>query len=448
VGAAACGPGASATSPVNIGATAASPRDVVWEYEVRADEHLDLSVSATFRAAFGGPLVVDADARPFVDFADAKAASAGCAAPPCTLTYRVRLAEMAAARADVDTALAAGGALFAPPSSWLAHPDGATSGRLRFHVSTPPGARFVSGVRPSPSGGADNYEADVTAIDEASFAAFGALRVSTAGAGVVAAAKGVALDDAILARWTQAEVDAIARYVGRAPDDRFVVFVAPGTQDVTRGKTLGDGGASVLVRVGTSITSSNLLDDWVLAHELVHVATPSVDGAHAWFAEGLATYVEPIARARAGLTTSERVWGDLVEGLPQGLPKPGDGGLDGERDVGRVYWGGALVFLLADVAIRDETRGAKSLDDVLRAWAAAGGNAEAHWTVARCLEVGDAATGTRALSTLVARHGGGAPKEDLAALWRRLGVARSGERLTFDDAAPLASIREAITATR
>ncbi|HEY4116606.1 MAG TPA: hypothetical protein VGM56_02070, partial [Byssovorax sp.] len=322
------------------------------------------------------------------------------------------------------------------------------SGRLRFHVSTPPGARFVSGVRPSPSGGADNYEADVTAIDEASFAAFGALRVSTAGAGVVAAAKGVALDDAILARWTQAEVDAIARYVGRAPDDRFVVFVAPGTQDVTRGKTLGDGGASVLVRVGTSITSSNLLDDWVLAHELVHVATPSVDGAHAWFAEGLATYVEPIARARAGLTTSERVWGDLVEGLPQGLPKPGDGGLDGERDVGRVYWGGALVFLLADVAIRDETRGAKSLDDVLRAWAAAGGNAEAHWTVARCLEVGDAATGTRALSTLVARHGGGAPKEDLAALWRRLGVARSGERLTFDDAAPLASIREAITATR
>ncbi|HEY4120874.1 MAG TPA: hypothetical protein VGM56_23585, partial [Byssovorax sp.] len=90
---------------MNIGATAASPRDVVWEYEVRADEHLDLSVSATFRAAFGGPLVVDADARPFVDFADAKAASAGCAAPPCTLTYRVRLAEMAAARADVDTAL-------------------------------------------------------------------------------------------------------------------------------------------------------------------------------------------------------------------------------------------------------------------------------------------------------------------------------------------------------
>ena len=35
---------------------------------------------------------------------------------------------------------------------------------------------------------------------------------------------------------------------------------------------------------------------------------------------------------------------------------------------------------------------------------------------------------------------------DLAALWRDLGVRAQGENLEFDDSAPLAAIRKAITA--
>ena len=35
---------------------------------------------------------------------------------------------------------------------------------------------------------------------------------------------------------------------------------------------------------------------------------------------------------------------------------------------------------------------------------------------------------------------------DLAALWRELGVVHHAGNTTFDDAAPLASIRQAITA--
>ncbi|MGQ0683424.1 hypothetical protein [Bradyrhizobium sp.] len=35
---------------------------------------------------------------------------------------------------------------------------------------------------------------------------------------------------------------------------------------------------------------------------------------------------------------------------------------------------------------------------------------------------------------------------DLAALWRNLGLRPCGEALEFDDAAPLAAIRKAITA--
>jgi hypothetical protein len=37
---------------------------------------------------------------------------------------------------------------------------------------------------------------------------------------------------------------------------------------------------------------------------------------------------------------------------------------------------------------------------------------------------------------------------DLAALWRDLGLKRIGEDIEFDDSAPLAAIRKAITAPR
>lgn len=114
----------------------------------------------------------------------------------------------------------------------------------------------------------------------------------------------------------------------------------------------GEGGAWVLTpsALWASLASAScsgatepddLRRDWVVAHELVHLGFPSVDESHHWMEEGLATYVEPIARARAGQLLAAKVWSDLVEGLPQGLPAPGDRGLDHTPTWGRTYWGGA-----------------------------------------------------------------------------------------------------------
>jgi hypothetical protein len=63
-----------------------------------------------------------------------------------------------------------------------------------------------------------------------------------------------------------------------------------------------------------------LAHDWVMTRELIHLAFPSVGREHDWIAEDIATYVEPIARA--GRLSQDRVWADLVRGLPQGLPQP------------------------------------------------------------------------------------------------------------------------------
>jgi len=74
----------------------------------------------------------------------------------------------------------------------------------------------------------------------------------------------------------------------------------------------------------------------------------------------------------------------------------------------------------------------------------AGGNVEAHWTVERTFEVGDRATGVPVLHELYDRMKATPVQVDLPALWNRLGVEARGQRIFFDDAAPLAAIRRAI----
>src|SRR5262249_54868612 len=149
------------------------------------------------------------------------------------------------------------------------------------------------------------------------------------------------------------------------------------------GKALGNGGASIVVPVGEKTRAAAFDDDWVLVHEMLHLGFPSLGRSYIWLEEGIATYVEPIARARRGRLAPQALWRGLVEGLPNGLPGPGDEGLDNTHTWGRTYWGGALFCLLADVEIRERTMNRRSLDDALRAVLAAGGNVSTRWEIAR-----------------------------------------------------------------
>ena len=185
-----------------------------------------------------------------------------------------------------------------------------------------------------------------------------------------------------------------------------------------------------------------LFDDWVLVHELIHTGMAFIRGRGTWFMEGAATYVEPIIRARAGWKTEQEVWREWVTNMPQGVAAfaRGLGDASGREN----YWGGAIFMLLADVEIRRGTDGAKGLEDCLGGvlWSGLDGSQRA--TLDAYAAICDRATGTPALRGLIDRYVVSARPVDLGTVWRDLGVAMAGGRITFDDSAPDARWRKMI----
>jgi hypothetical protein len=244
--------------------------------------------------------------------------------------------------------------------------------------------------------------------------------------------------DEDLVRWVRRAARAIESYFGRFPLPRAEVIVLPVHGDgVRNATTTPEGGGTITVEVGERTGRRALDGDWVLVHEMVHLAQPHLEG-HPWFGEGQAVYVELLARAAAGFVPAEQVWSELMDGVPEALPALERTGLDQDPGWAATYWGGALFFLLADVEIRERTRGERSLRDALRAILAAGRDLRSAWSLEHALGVADQATGTAVFSELHGRLGPGGERVDIEQLWRRLGIARTGRRIRFDETAPLA----------
>src|ERR1700738_4380165 len=204
--------------------------------------------------------------------------------------------------------------------------------------------------------------------------------------------------------WIQAAAESVAVYYGRFPVPHLTLRVMPFSgHGVRHGMTFGMHGGFIKIGLGGDTSKAELMNDWMLTHEMIHLAFPSVADEHHWIEEGISTYVEPIARIRANHMKEEQMWADLIRDMPKGQPQAGDEGLDRTHTWGRTYWGGALFCFDADVEIRRQTQNKKGLQDALRGILNAGGDIRHDWPLADALKAGDQAVGVAVLSDLYAK---------------------------------------------
>jgi hypothetical protein len=258
---------------------------------------------------------------------------------------------------------------------------------------------------------------------------------------------GLAKQQPLLRVWIDRSAHIVAGYYARFPAPLIVIRLqGMDGSGVGGGRTTNDSGLMIKMRVGRETTTDTLAADWVLVHEMVHLALPEVGRRHIWLAEGLATYVEGVARAQFGNRAIADVWAEDRHSMPMGLPRAGEGGIDESPSWGRTYWGGALYCLQADVAIREQTANRVGLQTALRAILRETGGYAVERDIAEVLKIGDAATGTHVMYGLYQQIRATPQTPDLDVLWTLLGVPSDPKTQPFDDRAPLAAIRVAITA--
>ena len=294
-------------------------------------------------------------------------------------------------------------------------------------------------------------------------------RVAGAVAGRLHAAETVALEDVVsvtggrvavaisgerlrarrelLLDWVAYSAAAVADYYRRLPVPQVqLALIETGGAQVDGGRAFGGAQPAINVRVGGGVDAAALRRDWVLVHELIHLALPQMSRRQHWLEEGLAVYVESVARVHAGHLSEDFVWRGFLKGMPHGLPKAGDQGLDNTPSWGRTYWGGALFCLLADIEIRRRTAQRKSLRDALIGLLDAGLDMRVKAPMSLVVRRADAATGVPVFAETWALMGEQPQPASLQPLWRSLGVSLRDGQLRYDDAAPQAAMRRALLA--
>jgi hypothetical protein len=278
----------------------------------------------------------------------------------------------------------------------------------------------------------------------------GILHVGGAGIDVSFEEGNLSLSRGVTLDWISESACAVSEYYGHFPVKHLRVIVVPleHGKGVVFGRTfVPDGGPVIRVMIGRVATATDLHEDWIMTHEMVHLAFPSVPERHHWIEEGIATYVEPIARAQIGDLTAAKVWRDMLDGMPHGLPESADRGLDNTHTWGRTYWGGALFCLLGDVEIHRRTHNRFGLQDALRAIAKSASMLD-EWPLTRALKVADDAIGVPVLVELYNKMKDAPYDPNLPELWKSLGVKIAGDSVTFDSRAPEASIVTSIMKPR
>jgi hypothetical protein len=377
-----------------------------------------------------------------------------------TLHYRIDLDAVATRADSMDIALRQGRSMVAPVSTWLLRPDPTYADlNVTVHMELAPGVSFTTGLTRR---GADYrlYAHEISVATYAVFGAFASKQVSVAGRGsdngksappmsnleIVLVDGDIDAPQSTLFQWVRDSAAEVGKFWRGFPVPHALVILLPlpGRDDVVFGKVLPESSPAVIVMVGEHVTREGLYGDWVLVHELFHLGVPSFNREGKWFDEGLATYYEPLIRARAGWLTEAEVWQEFMQEMPKGLHAMNHTGLEHPADSPDIYWGGALFCLFADVELRKQSAGKRGLEDGLLRVLNAGGYASEVWPLKKTLQFVDDGVGGNTVRSLASRHTEHGTPVDLDELFAELGVVREANGVKLLNDAPLARIRKSL----
>jgi len=463
-----------------------APRDegaLAWHYEVTPAAALDrLDVKLCFRDRVPTRLVADDEAaaayvldprelaggRALKVDVEGGAMQVGATAGKC-VGYGVDLARLVE-EVDERPTVRTGGVMASSPHFWLWRPAKLyreAEVTLSFVL---PAGMHASVPWPRVASETAVYRLSTTAFSWASQVVIGRFttdRFTAAGAEFELAVMDLprAISEAGLRRWIGTAAETVGSlYGGAFPVSHMQVLVVPyggGGDPVYFGMAVRGGGPAVMLLISSAAQDDAFPGEWVAIHEFLHHGMPFVDHDDAWLSEGFVTYFTELLRKRAGFRAETAAWGALLAGFERGRNSGAGMPLaDESRQMHdnhayqRVYWGGAAIALLADVALREA---GSSLDAAMRELQRCCAATPRIWpaeqvlaTLDTWLEGSPAEPGASSprlrpqLRPLVGPILRSATFPDLTPIYRKLGVSMVNGELTLDESAPFAHLRRAI----
>jgi hypothetical protein len=379
------------------------------------------------------------------------------------VSYEVDFVAMAQTQRSSRRIRREGNSLLVQPNLWLLRPDPLPRGiDMTLTFELPDGV--VASV-PWPRTGEDGedrqptYRLDPTSFRWLAFTVFGTpqlQRFTAAGteielavldAPVAATAEG-------LRDWATDAAQSVALLYGTFPRDRLQIVVVPvqrGGGTIYFGAAGRGGGAGVYILMDSAARDDELPGTWTTVHELLHHGMPFV--AEAWMAEGWVSYYTEVVRTRMGHRTEREGWQALAEAFARGrrdgrampLQQLSDQ-MHSTYAYQGVYWGGAAIGFILDVALREDSNGDVSLDDAMRELRRCCGDALVKWKASELLARLDDWYGKPLFTTTAREHlerSSFPPVEESLA---RIGVQVTAGEVVLDDDHPRAELRRAIMA--
>ena len=359
--------------------------------------------------------------------------------------FKFNLGAFATQEDDMGSAMPYGGGVLVTPAFLLPLPETDAAAILRFRVTFADGGAIHTALRPDADG---RYAVPLLRIDEVGPLLLGEITTVSLVDDpelTLALPTGTALTPEVMTAWVDAVAEGNRRFWGRSPAQHGLVVLVPSPRGgVPFGRVLSLGGSVVTVLVGKGAIARDLYDDWVLVHEFLHLGSPMMRDKGPWLNEGIATFYEPVLRARAGWKSEDEVWREWISQMPRGLPAMTDVGLS-NAGRGGIYWGGAVFVLMAEIELLQASHGKYGFSHCLRQILADGGDATTKWLTARLLQSCDKAIGQDVLNPLAQRHMTKGSVMSLDEIWQKLGVTLSEDgKITYDDSAELAWLRPLI----